>query len=134
MHWTLTFSSSSHRLLMMILMLVVFLFKLSLLRLHITSAINYLLFAGAMLGMNMAVNSLIRTVSPTVGGIMLSTYGFPSIGYLGFINSVLVTIYVLLQQWFVLGSIICAIFSIVAFYFVCPKSCNSFKSYSRFRM
>lgn len=53
---------------------------------------------GVMLGMNMAVNSLIRTISPTIGGIMLSAYGFPSIGYLGFINSLLVTIYMFLQQ------------------------------------
>lgn len=46
---------------------------------------------GAMLGLSMATNSLIRTVSPTVGGIMLENFGFPSFGYLGFISSGLVT-------------------------------------------
>ncbi|KAL3889020.1 hypothetical protein ACJMK2_001379 [Sinanodonta woodiana] len=46
---------------------------------------------GAMLGLNMAVNSLIRTMSPTVGGIMLSSYGFPIFGYFGFGISILVT-------------------------------------------
>ncbi|KAK3588585.1 hypothetical protein CHS0354_001911 [Potamilus streckersoni] len=46
---------------------------------------------GAMLGLNMAVNSLIRTMSPTVGGIMLSSYGFPAFGYFGFGISILVT-------------------------------------------
>ncbi|CAH1774902.1 unnamed protein product, partial [Owenia fusiformis] len=48
---------------------------------------------GAMLGLNMAVNSLIRTVSPTVGGIMLNTWGYPSFGYVGFVASSLVFIY-----------------------------------------
>jgi len=39
---------------------------------------------GTMLGLNMAVNSVIRTFSPTVGGIMLSSaLGYRSIGYLG---------------------------------------------------
>lgn len=38
---------------------------------------------GTMLGLNMAVHSVIRTVSPTAGGWMLSAYGFPSIGLLG---------------------------------------------------
>lgn len=40
---------------------------------------------GAMLGLNMAVNSLIRTISPTVGGFLLKSYGFQSFGYLGFV-------------------------------------------------
>lgn len=38
-----------------------------------------------MLGLNMAVNSLIRTISPTVGGFLLKSYGFQSFGYLGFV-------------------------------------------------
>jgi len=43
---------------------------------------------GTMLGLNMAVNSVIRTFSPTVGGIMLSSsLGYHSIGYLGMICS-----------------------------------------------
>lgn len=46
---------------------------------------------GAMLGLNMATNSLIRTVSPTIGGIMLENLGFSSFGYLGFLSSGIVT-------------------------------------------
>jgi OCT family organic cation transporter-like MFS transporter 18 len=44
-----------------------------------------------MLGLNMATNSLIRTVSPTIGGIMLENLGFSSFGYLGFLSSGIVT-------------------------------------------
>ena len=36
-----------------------------------------------MIGLSMGTNSLIRTVSPTVGGVMLQTWGFSSIGYTG---------------------------------------------------
>ena len=39
----------------------------------------------------MATNSLIRTVSPTVGGVMLENFGFSSFGYFGFLASGLVT-------------------------------------------
>ncbi|XP_059143145.1 solute carrier family 22 member 18-like [Physella acuta] len=46
---------------------------------------------GAMLGLSMAVNSLIRSLSPTVGGYMLKEYGFESFGYLGFVTSFIVT-------------------------------------------
>jgi len=44
-----------------------------------------------MLGLSMATNSLIRTVSPTIGGIMLLNFGFPSFGVLGFVSSGIVT-------------------------------------------
>ncbi|XP_022337784.1 solute carrier family 22 member 18-like [Crassostrea virginica] len=47
---------------------------------------------GAMLGLNMAVNSLIRSVSPTVGGFLLKSYGFQSFGYLGFVMLTISTI------------------------------------------
>ena len=50
-----------------------------------------LIITGAMLGLNMATNSLIRTVSPTVGGVMLGKYGFSSFGYFGFLASGIVT-------------------------------------------
>ena len=50
------------------------------------------LFSGAMLGLNMAVNSLIRSVSPTVGGFLLKSYGFQSFGYLGFVMLTISTI------------------------------------------
>lgn len=45
-----------------------------------------------MLGLNMAVNSLVRSVSPFVGGYMLREYGFSSFGYLGAITSAMVTV------------------------------------------
>ena len=38
---------------------------------------------GAVLGLSMATNSLIRTVSPTVGSIMYKHYGWPSFSVLG---------------------------------------------------
>ncbi|XP_067659030.1 solute carrier family 22 member 18-like [Haliotis asinina] len=47
---------------------------------------------GAMLGVNMAVNSLVRSVSPTLGGYMLENIGFHSFGYLGFVTNAVVTI------------------------------------------
>lgn len=47
---------------------------------------------GVMLGLNMAVNSLIRSLSPTIGGYLLHYFGFPVFGYLGFIMLSFVTI------------------------------------------
>ncbi|KAK6960389.1 solute carrier family 22 member 18 [Biomphalaria glabrata] len=47
---------------------------------------------GAMLGLSMAVNSLIRSLSPTIGGYMLASYGFESFGYLGFVTCMAVTL------------------------------------------
>ena len=38
---------------------------------------------GTMLGLNMAVHSVIRSLSPSVGAIMMASYGYSSIGYLG---------------------------------------------------
>ena len=62
-------------------------------------------FPGAMLGLNMAVNSLIRSVSPTVGGFLLKSYGFQSFGYLGFVMLTISTIilFIKLRQWFFRG-------------------------------
>ncbi|XP_067951001.1 solute carrier family 22 member 18-like [Watersipora subatra] len=40
---------------------------------------------GAMIGLGMATNSLIRTVGPTLGAYMLEIYGYSSIGYFGMI-------------------------------------------------
>ena len=45
-----------------------------------------------MLGLSMAVNSLIRSVSPAFGGYMLTRFGFESFGYLGFVASAVVTV------------------------------------------
>jgi len=36
-----------------------------------------------MIGLSMATNSIIRAVSPTMGGYMLEMLGYPSIGYTG---------------------------------------------------
>ena len=52
---------------------------------------SFFLPPGAMLGLSMAVNSLIRSVSPTVGGYMLTRFGFESFGYLGCAVSAVVT-------------------------------------------
>merc|ERR1719464_2660983 len=38
---------------------------------------------GTVLGLNMAVHSAIRSLAPTIGGHMVQTYGFFSIGMLG---------------------------------------------------
>ena len=38
---------------------------------------------GTMLGLNMAVHSVIRSVSPSVGAVIMASYGYSSIGYLG---------------------------------------------------
>ena len=45
---------------------------------------------GTMLGLNMAVHSVIRTLSPSVGALIMSSYGYSSIGYLGVICNVCV--------------------------------------------
>ena len=39
---------------------------------------------GTSLGLSMATHSIIRTVSPTIGGYMYSLAGYPSFGILGF--------------------------------------------------
>uniref|UniRef100_UPI00398E75E2 solute carrier family 22 member 18 n=1 Tax=Pristiophorus japonicus TaxID=55135 RepID=UPI00398E75E2 len=48
---------------------------------------------GAMLGLNMCVHSLIRSVAPTIGGFLFKSYGFPSFGYLQFVVNLLVFLY-----------------------------------------
>ena len=53
----------------------------------------FFLILGAILGVNMAVNSLIRTVSPTVGGYLLEGFGFVSFGFIGCVQSVLMTLF-----------------------------------------
>jgi len=45
---------------------------------------------GAILGLNMAVNSTIRTLAPTIGGAMMTMYGYSSIGNLGSICNLVV--------------------------------------------
>eukprot|EP00093_Oithona_nana_P003961 03961.XXX_132492_128891_1 [CDS] Oithona nana genome sequencing. len=38
---------------------------------------------GTVLGLNMAVHSAIRSFAPTIGGFIVQTYGFPSLGLIG---------------------------------------------------
>ena len=38
---------------------------------------------GTVLGLNMAVHSAIRSLAPTIGGFIVQTYGFPSLGMIG---------------------------------------------------
>ena len=45
---------------------------------------------GTMLGLNMAVHSVIRSVSPSVGALMMASYGYSSIGYLGMVCNLVV--------------------------------------------
>ena len=42
---------------------------------------------GTSLGLSMATHSLIRTVSPTLGGYIYQWFGYPGFGGLGFITS-----------------------------------------------
>lgn len=49
-------------------------------------------FTGTVLGLNMAVTYFMQAATPTLGGYMLSTFGYPSIGVFGFIMSFVVTL------------------------------------------
>ena len=51
---------------------------------------------GTSLGLSMATHSIIRAVSPTVGGYMYSWIGYASFGLLGFILNGMLAIYLLL--------------------------------------
>ncbi|XP_066268311.1 solute carrier family 22 member 18-like [Branchiostoma lanceolatum] len=53
---------------------------------------------GTMLGLSMASNSIIRTMSPTVGGLMLGYAGYPSFGIVGFVVNTLLSVYMLFSQ------------------------------------
>ena len=49
---------------------------------------------GTMLGLNMAVNSTIRSFAPTIGGMMMAAYGFSSIGALGVVCNIVTLVIV----------------------------------------
>lgn len=53
---------------------------------------------GTSLGLSMATHSLIRTVSPTLGGFLYSWFGYASFGMLGFIMNGAMAIGVYLYQ------------------------------------
>jgi OCT family organic cation transporter-like MFS transporter 18 len=42
---------------------------------------------GAILGINMATNSLVRTLAPTIGGLLFQNFGFASFGYFGLVTT-----------------------------------------------
>ena len=46
---------------------------------------------GTSLGLSMATHAIIRTVSPTLGGYIYQTLGYPGFGALGFVMSALMT-------------------------------------------
>lgn len=52
---------------------------------------------GAVLGLSMATNSLIRTVSPTLGSIMYKHYGWPSFGLLGVVVNAAVAAFLVIH-------------------------------------
>lgn len=52
---------------------------------------------GAVLGLSMATNSLIRTVSPTLGSIMYKYYGWPSFGLLGLVVNAAVAVFLFIH-------------------------------------
>ena len=51
---------------------------------------------GTSLGLNMATHSLIRSMTPTLGGYMYSIFGYPSFGLLGFILNGTVLLFIVL--------------------------------------
>lgn len=55
--------------------------------------IKLLNILGSMLGLSMAANSMIRSISPTIGGYMFNRFGFSSFGWLGFIFNGFLFIY-----------------------------------------
>lgn len=51
-----------------------------------------IVFVLNLLGLSMATNSLIRTISPTIGGLLYTTFGFPVFGVSGtLVNGLLFT-------------------------------------------
>ena len=50
---------------------------------------------GSMLGMSMAIHSLIRSISPAVGGFLFQSYGFSAFGALGFVMNGLLYLYLI---------------------------------------
>ncbi|XP_048401087.1 solute carrier family 22 member 18 isoform X2 [Stegostoma tigrinum] len=53
---------------------------------------------GAMLGLNMCVHSLIRSVSPAIGGFLFESYGFSSFGYMQFLVNLFVFFCILIHR------------------------------------
>ena len=51
---------------------------------------------GTSLGLNMATHSLIRSMTPTLGGYMYAIFGYPSFGLLGFLMNGTVFVFIML--------------------------------------
>ncbi|XP_025089801.1 solute carrier family 22 member 18-like isoform X2 [Pomacea canaliculata] len=69
--------------------------NLTILNIIVTSALTHTVSSdstGAVLGLNMAIYSFVRAVSPTLGGYMLNAFGYPSIGNFGFTVSFVTTL------------------------------------------
>ncbi|KAK3722070.1 hypothetical protein QZH41_019830 [Actinostola sp. cb2023] len=50
---------------------------------------------GAVLGLSMACNSLVRSLSPTLGGYLFKIYGWPVFGVFGFVINSVIVLYLL---------------------------------------
>jgi OCT family organic cation transporter-like MFS transporter 18 len=53
---------------------------------------------GFALGISFATHSLIRTISPTIGGILLSQFGHTSFGVLGFVVCSATALFLFVKQ------------------------------------
>jgi len=51
---------------------------------------------GTSLGLNMATHSLIRSMTPTLGGYLYSIFGYPSFGLLGFLMNGTMMLFIIL--------------------------------------
>jgi len=60
----------------------------------LTKAVN-IKNTGVVLGLSMACNSLVRSVSPTLGGYLFKMYGWPAFGCFGFIINLVIVLYLL---------------------------------------
>jgi len=70
-------------------------FAMAIMNVVVTSALTKSVteeHTGSILGINMAVNSLVRTMSPTLGGFLFANYGFSSFGWLGLISCPMIVI------------------------------------------
>lgn len=51
---------------------------------------------GTSIGLSMATHSLIRSMTPTLGGYLYSIFGYPAFGLLGFLMNGTMTLFILL--------------------------------------
>lgn len=78
-----------------LLLLAPMVFSLSLINSVISSTLTKVVPSsdtGSILGVNMAVNSVIRALAPSIGGWMMAKHGFAAIGLLGVVCNVVVLV------------------------------------------